>query len=57
MSKFTTPYKYAKLCGVTSQAIYDRIKNGTLKTVDKKDVCGTVKRYIDLEKFPPGRKD
>lgn len=57
MSKFTTPYKYAKLCGVTSQAIYDRIKNGTLKTVDKKDVCGTVKRYIDREKFPPGRKD
>jgi hypothetical protein len=51
--KYATPYKYAKLCGVSTQAIYDRIKNGSLETVEKEDFHGEKKRVIDLKKFPP----
>lgn len=56
--KYATPYKYAALCGVSTQAIYDRIKSGTLETVEKEDISGEVKRVIDLKKYPPskGRK-
>lgn len=51
--KYATPYKYAKLCGVSTQAIYDRIKNGSLTTVQKEDITGQVKNVIDLKKYPP----
>jgi hypothetical protein len=53
--KYATPYKYAKLCGVSTQAIYDRIKNGSLQTIEKEDLNGDKKRVIDLKKFPPGK--
>lgn len=53
--KYATPYKYAKLCGVSTQAIYDRIKNGSIQTVDKEDLQGELKRVIDLKKFPPSK--
>lgn len=58
-NKYATPYKYAKLCGISTQAVYDRIKNGSLKTVEKIDLNGDTKNYIDLKKFPPskGRKN
>jgi predicted DNA-binding transcriptional regulator AlpA len=50
MHRFVTIGTYAKLCGVTREAIYKRIKAGTL----------TVSEYcehplIDTEEFPPGR--
>lgn len=56
--KYATPYKYASLCKVSPQAIYDRIKSGSLETVEKEDISGEVKRVIDLKKYPPkkGRK-
>lgn len=53
--KYVTPYKYAKLCGVSSQAIYDRIKSGSLETIEKTDFQGEVKRVIDLKKYPPSK--
>jgi len=46
-----TPYKYAKLIGVSSQAIYQRIKKGQIKTVQVTSVDGQIKQYIDLEKY------
>lgn len=56
--KYATPYKYAGLCKVSPQAIYDRIKSGSLETIEKEDISGEVKRVIDLKKYPPskGRK-
>jgi hypothetical protein len=54
--RYATPYRYAKLCGVSTQAIYDRIKNGSLTTIFKDDLNGDRKRVIDLKKFPPGKK-
>jgi hypothetical protein len=53
--KYATPYKYAKLCGVSTQAIYDRIKNGSLETVNREDLHGEMKRVIDLKKYPPSK--
>lgn len=53
--RYATPYKYAKLCGVSTQAIYDRIKNGSLQTEDKENINGDLVRVVDLEKFPPKR--
>jgi len=53
--KFCTRYKYAQLCGVSTQAIDSRIKSGSLKTVLKKDPSGEMKVYIDLTKFPPSK--
>ncbi len=43
---------YAKLCGVTRQAIADRIKRGTLKTIEKELPDGSVRQYIDIEQYP-----
>ena len=51
--KYLTPYKYAKLCGVSTQAIYSRIKAGTIEKVQIPDPTGELKDYIDIEKFPP----
>lgn len=57
MKKFATPYKYAKLCGLSSQAIYKRIKAGTLTVKTIKDqLTGEDKQVIDLAKFPPTKK-
>lgn len=53
--KYATPYKYAKLCRVSTQAIYDRIKNGSLNTIEREDINGEIKRVIDLKKFPPSK--
>ena len=44
---------YAKLCGVTRQAIADRIKRGTLKTIEKELPDGSKRQYIDVEEYPP----
>jgi len=52
---YLSPYKYAELCEVSTQAIYDRIKSGSLKTVTKILPDGEVKEYIDLTKFPPSK--
>lgn len=52
-NKYCTPYQYANLCGVSTQAIYQRIKLGKVSTVDIPDISGVTKRYIDLKKFPP----
>lgn len=53
--RFVTPYKYAQLCGVSESAIYGRIKRGALEVVEEKSLDGTVKTFVDTEKFPPGR--
>jgi hypothetical protein len=50
--KYVTPYQYAKLCGVSPQAIYDRIKSGSLPTETVKTVIGE-KRLINLSQNPP----
>ncbi|GAB4023255.1 hypothetical protein GCM10028808_73140 [Spirosoma migulaei] len=51
--KYATPYQYAKLCNVSTQAIYKRIAAGTLEKVQIPDPTGALKDYIDTEKFPP----
>lgn len=51
--KYATPYQYAKLCRVSTQAIYSRIAKGTLVKVQIPDPTGALKDYIDVEKFPP----
>lgn len=53
--KYATPYKYARLCGVSTQAIYDRIKSGSLKTEDREDINGEIKAVVNLKKFPPSK--
>jgi hypothetical protein len=53
--KYATPYKWAKLAGLTTQAVYARLKAGTLETVRREDLNGEVRRVIDLAKFPPER--
>jgi hypothetical protein len=52
---YATPYRYAKLCGVSTQAIYDRIKSGSLTTEDRKDINGDLKPVINLKKYPPSK--
>lgn len=53
-TRYVTPYKYAKLCGVSPTAINQRINRGVLVAEDiTNPVDGSVKRYIDTEKFPP----
>jgi predicted DNA-binding protein YlxM (UPF0122 family) len=56
--KYATIKQYADLSGVSHQAIYDRIKSGSITTVEKEDFTGEVKTVIDLKKYPPskGRK-
>jgi hypothetical protein len=54
--KLYSPYKYADLCGVSTQAIYQRIRLGTLITVSIPDASGKKKNYIDISKYPPNRK-
>lgn len=54
-SGHATPYKYAKLCGVSTQAIYDRLKSGSLKTIEKEDINGDLRVVIDLKLFPPSK--
>ena len=53
--KYVTPYQYAKLCGVSSQAIYSRISKGLIEKVQIPDPTGAVKDYIDTDKYPPER--
>ncbi|PRY13783.1 hypothetical protein CLV24_105153 [Pontibacter ummariensis] len=54
--KYVTPYKYAKICGVSATAINNRINNKQLEVVDLENpIDGTVKRYIDTEKYPPAQ--
>ncbi|SFF39644.1 hypothetical protein [Spirosoma endophyticum] len=53
---YVTPYHYAQLCGLTRQAIYNRIIKGTLPVVRLKGPRGEPIGYIDTEAFPPGRK-
>lgn len=48
MDNFCTRSEYARLCGVTRQAIADRIKTGRLELVDRFGL-----KLIDLEKYPP----
>jgi len=47
-----SPYKYAKLIGVSSQSVYQRIKKGQIKTVQVQAVDGQIKGYIDLDQYP-----
>ncbi|SFF21703.1 hypothetical protein [Spirosoma endophyticum] len=54
--RYVTPYHYAKLCGLTRQAIYNRINTGTLLVVLLEGPTGELIRYIDVEACPPGRK-
>ncbi len=44
---------YAKLCGVSRQAIHDRITRGTLTPVTYELPDGSTQLYIDIEQFPP----
>lgn len=54
--RYVTPYKYAQLCGVSDSAIYSRINRGVLGVIEKEDeMDGTIKRYIDTEKYPPSK--
>ena len=51
--KYTTPYKYASLCGISTQAVYQKIAKGHIQKVQIPNAEGIMKDYIDLEKFPP----
>lgn len=48
-NRFVTPYKYAELCGVSHQAINQRIMNKSIEVT----LSGDGHRLIDTEKFPP----
>jgi hypothetical protein len=50
--KLITVYKYASLCGITTQAIYKRKKEGKFKTVKRKTPTGEYKEFVDLDKYP-----
>ena len=55
-SRYVTPYKYAQLVGVSTTAINNRIKNGLLTVEEfENPVDGSVKRYVDTEKYPPAQ--
>ncbi|CAN5393441.1 hypothetical protein BH09BAC4_BH09BAC4_16040 [soil metagenome] len=54
--RYVTPYHYAKLCGLTRQAIYNRINTGTLSVLLLEGPAGEPIRYIDVEAHPPCRK-
>lgn len=54
-TRYVTPYKYAKLCGVSSQAIYLRISRGVLDLIKIVGPDGQEKSYIDIDKNPPER--
>ncbi|WP_276499852.1 hypothetical protein [Pontibacter litorisediminis] len=52
-AKYVTPYKYAQLCGVSTTAINNRIKNGQLEVEEiENPIDGSVKRYVNTEKYP-----
>lgn len=52
--KYATPYKYAQLCGVSRQAIYQRIASGTLKTESfTNPLTSEVIAVINLKTYPP----
>jgi len=53
--KLLTRNAYAKLCGVSRQAIADRIARGTLKTIEMELPDGSMREYIDIEKYPKFR--
>lgn len=52
-SKYVTPYQYAKLCGVSTTAINNRIKTGLLEVEELPQPDGTAKRYINTEVYQP----
>ncbi len=54
--KLLTRNAYAKLCGVSRQAIADRIKRGTLKTIERELPDGSKRQYIDIKEYPPNKK-
>lgn len=43
----------AKLVGVSTTAINNRIKNGTIEVEELQQPDGTLKRYINTEVYPP----
>lgn len=53
--RYVTPYRYAQLCEVSTQAIYSRIKSKSLQVVDHVELGGGKKKYIDTDKFPPSK--
>lgn len=55
--KLVTPYKYAKLCGVSPQAIALRIMRKTLPVVEHTNPDGSVSQYVDVDANPPVRFD
>ncbi|GHA81821.1 hypothetical protein [Pontibacter akesuensis] len=52
-TKYVSPYQYAKLCGVSTTAINNRIKNELLGVEELPQPDGSTKRYINTEEFPP----
>lgn len=50
--KLVSPYRYAKMKGVSTQYIYKLIKEGRLSKVKRKMPDGSHKEFIDLDKFP-----
>jgi|GEM_PF-5513142 len=57
MPNYLTPFAYAALCGVTHQAIHQRILRGTLVVVVKNKPDGTPARYIDADQYPPKKRE
>ncbi len=55
MSRYVTTVEYAKLCKVTLSAIWLRIDKGTLELTDLPLPDGSMGKYVDTEKYPPGR--
>jgi hypothetical protein len=50
--KLVTPYRYSKLMGKSHQYVYKLIAEGKLKKVKRKMPDGTIKEFIDLDKYP-----
>lgn len=54
-TNLVTPYRYAKLCDVSPQAIYLRIKTGIIDVITIHTPDGKPQRYVDIDKHPPER--
>lgn len=54
--KYVTIAWYAKLCGVSPQAIRHRINAGTLVIIEIPGPDEVLRKYIDVSTYPPEKR-